>query len=117
MTERRRNRRYDLALPAVVKSNVGKAVQKGKTRDISTHGVFLVLHHTVKTDSDFDVAIELPTGAGVHVRAVVTTVRTEEWTEQGRRIVGVGAVLRRYEIVRPASTGNAVRANLTANIL
>ena len=110
MTNRRKARRYDLSLPAVVNSNAGKDVQQGRTRDISTRGVLLLLPHTVQNDSEFDVTIELPTEAGVCVRAVVKVVRTEEWAERGRRVVGVGTMIRRYEIVRSAS-GSTVRPN------
>jgi hypothetical protein len=39
-------------------------------------------------------------GAGVFVRAVGKVVRVEEWTEGGNPRVGVGAMIRRYEIIR-----------------
>ena len=82
-----------LALQAVVNSN---GTSKGWTKDISTDGVFLLLHQPI--NDTFNVMIDLPTG--VHVQAIATTVRTDEWTEQGRRVVGVGAVIRRHEIIR-----------------
>ena len=107
MTERRQSHRYDLALPAVVNPNDGKTV-KGRTRDISGRGVLLLLPHTVKIDHDFEVTIELPTEAGVYVRAVVKAVRTEEWTERGKRVVGVAAMILQREMVRPAF-GNTIR--------
>lgn len=110
MTERRKACRYDLSLPAIANSNAGKDVQQGRTRDISTRGVLLLLPHMVQNDSEFNVTIELPTEAGVYVRAVVKVVRTEEWAERGRRVVGVGAMIRRYEIVRPLSV-STVRPN------
>lgn len=110
MTERRTARRYDLSLPVVVRApGGGKAVpQKGRTRDVSTRGVYLLLDRAVSENSDFDLTMALPTevagGPGVFVRAVGKVVRTEEWTEEGSRRVGVGAMLQRYEIVRNEAT-------------
>jgi len=106
MTERRTARRYDLSLPVAVRAPVGgnAASQKGKTRDASTRGVYLLLDRTVSQDSYFDFTMVLPTeatgGAGVFVRAVGKVVRVEEWTEEGNPRIGVGAMIRRYEIVR-----------------
>jgi len=110
MTERRTARRYDLSLPVVVSAPVGgKAIpQKGKTRDVSTRGVYLFLDRAVSQDSDFDLTMVLPTevagGGGVLVRAVGKVVRVEEWTAEGSQHVGIGAMIRRYEIVRNEST-------------
>jgi hypothetical protein len=95
MTERRKARRYNLALHAVVHSNVEIV---SRTKDISTDGVFLLLHQPIATD--FNVRIELPTG--VYVQAIARTVRTREWVEHGQRFIGVGAVIERHEIVRTA---------------
>jgi hypothetical protein len=109
MTERRAARRYDLTLPVAVRVPVGgRAIpQKGKTRDVSTRGVYLLFDHSVVQDSDFDLTMTLPTdvpgGTGVFVRAVGIVVRVEEWTEEGNLRVGVGAKIRRYEIVRDHS--------------
>ena len=109
MSDRRTARRYDLSLPVVVRAPVGgkAAPQQGKTRDVSTRGVYLLLDRSVTENSEFDLTMTLPTedtrGAGVFVRAVGTVVRVEEWTEEGSRRVGVGAVIRRYEIIRNES--------------
>lgn len=106
MTERRTVRRYDLSLPVAVRAPAGgkASSQQGKTRDVSTRGVYLLLDRTVTQNSDFDLTMTLPTemagGAGVFVRAVGKVVRIEEWTEEGRPRVGIGAMIRRYEIVR-----------------
>jgi hypothetical protein len=100
MIERRKNYRYPLAVPAVVNSNV-KTV--GRTKDISTGGLFLVLDQVVRNDTDFDVTIALP--IGMHVQAVARIVRTQEWVEGGKRFIGVGAVIRQHEIVRTAPSG------------
>ena len=60
----------------------------------------MVLRGAIKKDIDFDLTIELLTEGGVYVRAVARAVRTEEWTEEGKRVVGVGAAIRQREIVR-----------------
>ena len=99
MTERRQARRYDLVLPAVVNPN-SEERESGRTRDISTGGVFLLVPQTINRECDFEVNIDLPTETGVQIQAVARAVRTEEWTQRGRRVVGVGAVIQSHEIVR-----------------
>ena len=106
MTDRRAVRRYDLSLRAVVRSTLGgNAVpQKGKTRDLSTRGVYLLFDQAVPQNTDFDLTIALPIsiagGAGVFIRALARVVRVEEWTESGSPRVGIAAAISRYEIVR-----------------
>jgi UDP-N-acetylglucosamine pyrophosphorylase len=58
------------------------------------------LPQPIQNSTDFNVMIELPTGTGVYIQAVAKSVRTEEWMEQGRRVVGIAAVLRRREIIQ-----------------
>ena len=91
-------------------------MQQGRTRDISGRGVFLVLRGAIKKDIDFDLTIELLTEAGVYVRAVVRAVRTEEWTEEGKRVVGVGATIRQREIVRMRPTTSSPRKTSTCGL-
>lgn len=105
MTERRAARRYDLSLSAIVSapSGVYGIEQRGKTRDVSTRGVYLVLERPVSRDSEVDLRMFLstdPSGGAVLVRAVGKIVRLEELFQNRTRRFGVAAVLRRYEIVR-----------------
>ena len=106
MTDRRVTRRYDLSFPVVVRAPLGAkaAPQEGKTRDVSTRGVYVLLDRAVHQDGDIDLTMTLPAevtgGAGVFVRALGRVVRVEEWTEDGSPRVGIGAIIRRYEIVR-----------------
>lgn len=107
MTDRRAVRRYDLSLRVVLRApGVGNALpQQGKTRDVSTRGVYLLLFdQVVPRNGEFDLTMALPIavagGAGVFVRALARVVRVEEWTEGGSPRVGIAAVIRRYEIVR-----------------
>jgi c-di-GMP-binding flagellar brake protein YcgR len=116
MTERRSARRYDLTLQAVVRAPAGaKGAQlEGTTRDVSTRGVYLLLDHAFSRNGEFDLTMILPTeigrGAGVFVRAVCKVVRLEEWTEDGSPRVGVGVMIRRYEIVRNEPTSLSGRS-------
>jgi hypothetical protein len=106
MTERRAARRYDLSFSAIVRVPAGdKGVQQpGKTRNISTRGVYLILDRAVSRDTDIDLNMVLPTntsgGASIFVRAMGRVVRVEEWSHDRNHRVGVAAVIRRYEIVR-----------------
>jgi PilZ domain len=105
MAERRASRRYDLSLSAVVRAPGESDIQqRGKTRDLSTRGVYLVLDRAISRETDVDLSIVLPadmTGGGnVLVRALGKVVRVEEWIQDRTRRFGVAAVLRRYEIIR-----------------
>jgi hypothetical protein len=112
MTERRAARRYNLSLPVVVRAPIsGEAPPRtGKTRDVSTRGVYLILDRTVHQNCDLDLTMTLPTAvtgaAGVFVRAVGTVMRVEHWAEDGSPRIGVAAVIRRYEIVRNESVAS-----------
>jgi hypothetical protein len=115
MTERRAARRYDLSLSVVVRAPSGaRGIQhQGTTRDISTHGVYLILNRAISRDTDIDLNMVLPTGYGgarVLVRAVGRVVRLEEWLEDAtRHRAGVATVIRRYEIVRVESEASTLK--------
>ena len=106
MIERRAARRYGLSLPVTVRpsAELKSPQQKGITRDVSTHGVYLLLDRTISAHAEFDLTMVLPTemagGPGVFVRAVGKVVRVEEWSREGSPHTGVAVVIRRYEIVR-----------------
>jgi PilZ domain len=111
MTERRTARRYDLSLPVIIRVPLQKdsAARNGKTRDISTRGVYFILDNDVTTGAELDLTMTLPAdingGTEVFIRAIGKVVRVEKRAENGRGHVGVAAVIERYEIVRnePAS--------------
>jgi c-di-GMP-binding flagellar brake protein YcgR len=109
MTERRNARRYDLTLPIIIRVPAerianGLKGQKGKTRDISTRGVYFVLDQDVEAGSELDITLTLPAevthGSEVFVRALGKVVRVEQRMEDGNTRMGVAAVIERYDIMR-----------------
>ena len=106
MTERRTTRRYDLSLPVIIRTPAKRAEvpQEGKTRDISTRGLYFVFDQDLEAGSDLDLTLRLPTevtqGAEVLVRALGKVLRIEPRMEDGTTRMGVAAVIERYDIVR-----------------
>jgi len=106
MTERRTARRYDLSLPILIrvpKEHVGDS-QNGKTRDISTRGLYFVIDQDLKAGSELDITLTLPgeitRGSEVLVRAMGKVVRVERRKEEDSERLGVAAVIERYDIIR-----------------
>ena len=112
MTERRTARRYDLSLPIIIRIPTEQAVdsQQGKTRDISTRGLYFVIDQNLEADSELDITLTLPAevthGTEVLVRALGKVVRVERRIEDSNTRTGVAAVIGRYDIIR----GEAARA-------
>lgn len=106
MTERRTARRYDLSLPVIIRIPAERVAdsQKGKTRDISTRGVYFVLEQDMEAGSELDITMTLPAevthGSEVFVRALGKVVRVERRVEDGNARMGVAAVIERYDIIR-----------------
>lgn len=106
IAERRTSRRYDLSLPILVRVPTEKASesQKGKTRDISTRGLYFVMDQDPQMGSRLDLVLTLPTevtsGAEVLVHALGKVLRVEPRIEDGNTRMGVAAVIERYDIVR-----------------
>jgi hypothetical protein len=107
MTDRRTARRYDLSLPVLIRIPVDQDAHNGKTRDISTRGVYFVIEDRVTAGTELDLTMTLPAevtgGTEVFIRAVGKVVRVEKAPEDGDRHVGVAALIQRYEIVRNES--------------
>src|SRR5216683_3024117 len=112
MTERRTTRRYDLSLPIIIRVPTERKSdsQQGKTRDISTRGLYFVVDQNMESGSQLDITLTLPTeithGSEVFVRALGKVVRVERRMEDGSARMGVAAVIERYDIIR----GEAARA-------
>lgn len=112
MTERRTARRYDLSLPIIIRIPTERALdtQQGKTRDISTRGLYFVIEQNLEAGSELDITLTLPAeithGTEVLVRALGKVVRVERRSEDGETRMGVAAVIERYDIIR----GEAARA-------
>jgi len=106
MTERRTARRYDLTLPVSVRFAAENLVsrQQGKTRDISTRGLYFVISQDLEAGSELDITLTLPAeithGSDVLVRAQGKVVRVERRLEEGESRLGVAAVIDRYDIMR-----------------
>ncbi len=86
MTERRNARRYDLSLPIIVRIPAELTdLQEGKTRDISTRGLYFVTEQDLQAGSELDITLTLPAeithGSEVFVRAAGKVVRVEPRTE------------------------------------
>ncbi len=106
MTERRIARRYDLSLPVIIRIPTDHIAdnQKGKTRDVSTRGVYFVLDQDLEPGSELDITLtlsaEITHGSDVFVRALGKVVRVERRIEDGSSRMGVAAVIERYDIIR-----------------
>src|SRR5690349_1459041 len=83
MTERRTTRRYDLSLPIIIRGPAHRALdpQQGKTRDISTRGLYFVVDQKMESGSQLDMTLTLPSevtrGSDVFVRALGRVIRVE----------------------------------------
>jgi PilZ domain len=109
MSERRNARRYDLSLPIIVRIPTERAVrnQNGKTRDISTRGLYFVIDQDLQAGSELDITLTLPAEVThsneVFVRAMGKVVRVEPRGEDDELRMGVAAVIERYDIIRGES--------------
>ena len=110
MSERRVARRYDLSLPVMVRIPAPgfAGTQSGRTRDISTKGLYFVIDQEVRAGSNLDIMLTLPkemtNGEEVLVKASGKIVRVESRIEDGNERLGVAAVIERYDIMRGAAS-------------
>lgn len=107
MREQRAAQRYMLALPIVVRRvpMLREAdLLYGKTRDISTRGLYFTTYEQLAPGMKFEFSLELPPeitpGSRVLVTAQANTARVE--SQQGSQFesVGVGAVIEKFQIIR-----------------
>ncbi len=109
MTERRTTRRYDLSLPIIIRIPTERTLdsQQGKTRDISTRGLYFVVDQNLEAGSEVDITLTLPAeithGTEVFVRALGKVVRVERRMEEDSTRMGVAAVIERFDIIRGAA--------------
>jgi len=110
MSERRGARRYDLSLPVIIRvpAQGFAETQNGKTRDISTRGLYFVIDRDVMAGSALDIMLTLPgemtNGEEVLVKASGKVVRVEPRMEDGSARQGVAAIIERYDIMRGAAS-------------
>jgi hypothetical protein len=106
MTERRTARRYDLSLPVNVRVPVSREPkpQNGRTRDISTRGVYFMVQNDMAPGTEVDFTLTLPAeitrGTEVFVRAHGRVVRVDRRSDDNHESMGVAAVIERYDIIR-----------------
>jgi len=106
MTERRNARRYDLSLPVIVRAPIDKeaASRTGKTRDISTRGVYFTTDNNLSAGAELILTMILPAevtgGTEVFIRATGKVIRVDKRPGNGDQKVGVAAVFEMHEIVR-----------------
>jgi hypothetical protein len=106
MTERRTARRYDLSLPVSVRLALNREVDShsGQTRDISTRGVYFIVSKDLAAGTELDFTLTLPAeitrGAEVFVRAHGRVVRVDKKQDDHHEVIGVAAVIERYDIIR-----------------
>jgi PilZ domain len=110
MSERRGARRYDLSLPVMVRipAQGFAETQRGRTRDISTRGLYFVIDQEPRAGCELDIMLTLPSemtnGEDVLVKASGKIVRVESRMEDGNERQGVAAVIVRYDIMRGAAS-------------
>lgn len=107
MTERRTARRYDLSLPVIIRSSQDSRTaesRSGRTRDISTRGIYFTIDQELAAGAELDITLTLPAeitrGTEVFVRAQGRVVRVERRSLDGTDRLGVAAVIERYDIIR-----------------
>ena len=113
MTDRRIARRYELNLPVVVRAATERKAadsRNGKTRDISTRGVYFLIDQQLEPGSILDFMLTLPAeitqGTEVFIHAQGKVVRVEAKPGEVGERLGVAAVIEKYDIIRaePAAT-------------
>lgn len=107
MTERRTARRYDLSLPVIIRSPEKlkeQDLRNGRTRDISTRGIYFTVDEDLAAGAELDITLTLPAevtrGMEVFVRAQGRVIRVERRSDSESPKMGVAAVIERYDIIR-----------------
>ena len=106
MNDRRMARRYDLSLPIAIRAPLENNVisRSGKTRDISTRGVYFTTSNNLNAGTELDLTITLPAevtgGTEVLIKATGKVVRVDRRSGNGDRNVDVAAAFEMHEIVR-----------------
>jgi len=107
--ELRKAHRYGLSLPVTVHAptHEDSPQQTGRTRDISTRGVYFLIEADIKSGNPVSLTMTLPTGMtrGTDVLVNVTgkIVRVDDFSVDNFRKIGVAVSIEEYEIVRSNS--------------
>jgi len=103
MREHRKARRYKILLPVTIDAFIENQPSScaGKTHDMSTRGVYLILDNDLEVGLKLGLTITLlkrsADGTQVFILAVGTVVRVEKRHQDGVQNVGVAAAIKRYE--------------------
>lgn len=102
--DRRLFRRYDLSLPLTVRrSDTGRAVE-GRTRDISSHGVYFVAENIFAPGCRIELTVSLARAGVDHPGSFIVArgrvVRIDRRGQNGSELVGVAALIDTYDIIR-----------------
>ena len=106
MSERRTARRYDLSLPVSIRVAIENeaVLHTGKTRDLSTRGVYFLFDSGLDAGAELDLTMTLPAevtgGTEVLIRATGKVVRVDDRGKVEGHRMGVAAVIEHYEIIR-----------------
>ncbi len=86
------------------------STSNGRTRDISTRGVYFTLDKDVEAGAELDITLTLPAeitrGTEVLVRAQGRVIRVDPQHNTENQRVGVAAVIERYDIIRGEHSGS-----------
>lgn len=104
--ERRATRRFDMRLPATVKTTDGDLHEiPTETQNVSARGVFLYLDRPVEPGTRLEVTLTFPPHItqtdSVRVRFLARVLRVERAPLAG---IGVAAFIEEYEFVRSNTT-------------
>jgi hypothetical protein len=105
MKEHRAARRYEVSLPVFVRVRIESDAffRTGKTRDISSRGVYFTIDNDFITGTELDLKMTLPAeitgGTEVFIRATGKVVRVDKHSGNGDQPVGVAAMFEMHEIV------------------
>jgi hypothetical protein len=76
----------------------------GKTRDVSTSGIFFTIDRDLAAGDELGITLTLPSkvtrGQEVFIQATGKVVRVEKRAVDGSSRAGIGAIIDRYEIIR-----------------
>ncbi len=107
--DQRTARRYDLSLPIEVLTVLPEQAGplRGRTRDVSTAGVYFIIDQEFTPGSELEFTLTLPAeitrGTDVFIHAWGRLVRSEKKTKDGAERTGVAATIEKHYIIRAKS--------------
>ena len=102
----RRTQRYPLSLPVTIEFPIQKdsGAQKGRTRDISTKGVYFRSECELESGNQVNLTMKLPAelthGKDVFVNVTGKVVRVDGLQGADDKSIGIAATIEDYKMVR-----------------